>query len=105
MTWPEGNKYCGFYENDKKSGFGIYYSPSGKFYIGFWKDGKQDGFGKYINKNKVKYGIWNNGIVEKKYEDEKDFYKDLNMNKNSIKKIDIFTWDINKINNFLEVDS
>ena len=108
MTWVEGNKYCGFYKNGKKNGFGIYYSPKGKLYIGFWKNGKQDGYGKYISKSKIKYGIFNNGNLEKKYENENIFYKDLldiNVNKNIIKTNWIFKWDINKIKNFLEIEN
>lgn len=61
--WPNGKRYSGYYENDKKEGFGIYYWPDPlRVYLGFWKDGKQDGIGKYFNKDKsIKYGIWKNG--------------------------------------------
>jgi hypothetical protein len=60
--WKDGKIYVGYYLNDKKEGFGIYYWPNlNRTYIGFWKDGKQDGIGKLINKGKVKYGQWING--------------------------------------------
>jgi len=50
----------GFYVNDRKEGFGIYYwsSPNNRAYIGFWKNGKQDGVGKYINQNSTRFGYW-----------------------------------------------
>ena len=100
MNWIEGNKYIGYYKNDKKDGFGIYYSPEGIIFIGNWKKGKQDGFGKYINKNKIKYGIWNFGKNIKKYQNENDFYNDLKIN--NIKDT-IFKWDINTMKNVLEI--
>ena len=101
MNWIEGNKYIGSYKNDKKDGFGIYYSPKDIIFVGFWKMGKQEGFGKYINKNKIKYGVWKNGKKEKKYENEDDFYNDLNINNINYS---IFQWNINKIKDFLELN-
>jgi hypothetical protein len=62
FKWKDGKKYLGYYVNDKKEGFGIYYwaSPN-RVYIGFWKGGKQDGIGKYINPKLTRYGLWKNG--------------------------------------------
>ena len=58
FIWPD-KRYFGFYNNDKKDGFGIYYwIKLNKVFIGFWKNGKQDGFGKFISKNKMKFGMW-----------------------------------------------
>lgn len=31
-TWPDGRKYIGLYEKDKKHGLGRYYWPDGKFF-------------------------------------------------------------------------
>ena len=28
------------------------------------KEGKQEGFGKYISRNRIKYGVWENGNIE-----------------------------------------
>ena len=38
--WPDGRRYDGDYENDKKHGFGAYYWPDGKAYEGHWVNGK-----------------------------------------------------------------
>jgi len=93
FNWTDGKKYIGFYKNDKKEGFGIYYwDEPNKVYIGFWKDGKQNGVGKYIvtdknynsnmsipgnlNKHKTYYGIWKNGEkvkISKNFEEVKDY--------------------------------
>ena len=95
MTWIEGNKYFGFYENDKRNGFGMYYIPENKFFIGFWKNGKQEGYGKYIYEDKIKYGIWKKGKIDKKYEmDEKDFFENLENNKINFP---FFKCDINQL--------
>ena len=96
FLWNEGKKFCGFYQNDKKDGFGIYFSPPDKYYVGFWKKGKQEGFGLCIYKDKIKYGIWRNDKIIKKYENEEYFYNDLILN--NIKP-SIFQWDFNKIKN------
>ena len=47
-TWPDGRKYEGAYENDKKAGFGIYTWADGRKYEGFWAKGKQHGSGQFI---------------------------------------------------------
>jgi len=45
--WKDGRIYSGYYVQDKKEGFGIYYwEKDNKAYVGFWKDGKQNGVGK-----------------------------------------------------------
>lgn len=89
FNWTDGKKYIGFYKNDKKDGFGIYYwEEPNKVYIGFWKDGKQNGVGKYIVTDKsfnmlgnvisykTYYGIWKNGEkvkISKNFEDVKEY--------------------------------
>ncbi len=62
LTSKEGKIYFGNAKNDKKEGFGIYYTPKpSKFFIGFWKNNKQEGVGKLITEKFSKYGFWNQG--------------------------------------------
>ena len=101
MNWVDGNKYYGFYKNDKKHGFGMYYSSDNKYFIGFWKNGKQDGFGKYIQNDKIRYSFWKNGKIDKKYEniDENEFFKNLENNKiNFI----YFKWDVKQLSSYFK---
>lgn len=68
FSWLDGKKYVGWYKNDKKHGFGIFNWPEyDKAYVGFWKMGKQDGYGMIINKNHVKYGLWEKGVKKKSF--------------------------------------
>ena len=39
-SWPDGRKYEGAYENDKKHGFGVYTWQDGRKYEGYWLNGK-----------------------------------------------------------------
>ena len=108
FNWTDGKKYLGFYKNDKKEGFGIYYwDDPNKVYIGFWKDGKQNGVGKYIvtekNNNKIiqktYFGIWRNGEkikVSKNFDDIKD---NLNLRERAYKEL--FSYDINQIKDYI----
>ncbi len=73
FRWKDGKKYVGYYANDKKEGFGIYYwATPNRVYIGFWKAGKQNGVGKYINPKSTRYGLWSHGEREKWFNSEKD---------------------------------
>ena len=75
FTWQDGKKYFGFYVDDKKEGFGIFYwASSQKFFVGFWKDGKQEGSGKIVTENKVKYGLWKNGDKVESLNGEKELF-------------------------------
>jgi hypothetical protein len=77
--WKDGKRYAGFYRDDKKSGFGIYYwSNPNKLYIGFWKYGKQEGIGKYISEDRVKYGLWKNGVKVKWFNNGEEGFQLLN---------------------------
>jgi hypothetical protein len=62
----------GFYNLDKKDGFGIYIWNEQRAYIGFWKEGRQHGTGKYINDGVVKYGQWLKGKRTKWYDTESE---------------------------------
>ena len=45
--WPDGRKFEGNYENDRKEGHGVYTWPDGRVYDGQWHAGKQHGEGVY----------------------------------------------------------
>ena len=78
FTFPEIKTYLGFFEEDKKVGFGILlWHKEKKVFIGFWKDNRQNGLGKFINNNKFRYGIWENGVIKEKIQNEEDFIKRL----------------------------
>ena len=74
--WKDGKFYIGYFENNKKTGFGIYvWSNPVKLFIGYWKNGKQHGVGKYISNKSVKYGLWNEGEREIWFEKIEEFKK------------------------------
>ena len=105
FTWIEKKKYCGFYKFDKKDGFGIYYWPDekfDKFFVGFWKEGKQNGVGKYIKGTNVKFGVWKDGKKEKNYNNEEEFFND--MDSEYEKYSFAFHWDVQKLKDFMEVE-
>lgn len=100
FTWKDGKKYAGYYTQDKKEGFGIYYwANPNRVYIGFWKGGKQDGVGKYINMNEVRYGIWTQGKRTKIFKSEVEALEALQPNQRIFKNL--FYYDINDITTFI----
>ena len=100
FSWKDGKKYVGFYKNDKKDGFGIYYwEAPNKIYIGFWKNGKQDGIGKYITEDKIIIGLWKDGEKVKLFD---DFAEVRNyMTEDQKKFLYLFRYDKFKIKRFL----
>lgn len=78
----------GYYENDKKNGYGIFSWKDGKMYQGWWLSGKQYGLGKFIINNESTYGLWEKGKVVKVFNEKevaliekdelefKDFFSD-----------------------------
>lgn len=91
----------GFYVNDKKEGFGIYFwaNPNSRAYIGFWKNGKQDGVGKYINQNSTRYGLWTNGERTKWYDTEKEALELLS--KQQLSYTNLFKFSLEEVTEFL----
>ena len=74
FTYPELKTYFGYFERDKRTGFGILiWYKENKVFIGFWKDNKQNGLGKFISNGKVRYGIWENGTLKEKIQNEENF--------------------------------
>ena len=84
FTYPEIKSYLGYFESDKRCGFGIliWYKVS-KVFIGFWKENKQNGLGKFISNGKIVYGLWENGAIKEKIEDENIFIKQLENQENN----------------------
>ena len=58
-----GRRYFGFYEEDKRNGFGCYIWDMEPFhaFIGFWERGKMNGVGIKIKGQMFKYGLWKDG--------------------------------------------
>jgi len=54
--WNDKSKYCGEWENNVISGYGIFYFNDNRVYKGEWNNSMMNGIGEYT---------WNNG--EKKY--------------------------------------
>ena len=71
------NLYDGYYENDRKHGYGEFDWPDGRKYSGYYKDGKQEGIGIYVSSSgETKYGNWSQGkrlewITEEVYNERK----------------------------------
>ena len=62
MEWQDGRKYKGFWDKDKKIGYGIHTNSDGSSISATWFDNKLHGYGIYESKSKVrKYGAWCNG--------------------------------------------
>lgn len=100
FKWKDGKRYAGYYVNDRKEGFGIYYWANPiRVYIGFWKAGKQDGIGKYINPKVTRYGIWKNGEKERWFNSEKEAMSSMNSNQKKYKNL--FKLDLKEIANLL----
>lgn len=120
--WKRNKKYIGYYQNDQRNGFGIYIFKGEEFlknplksetiseiscinglsaYIGFWKDGNMDGFGMKINSKEIKYGIWENGIKKKWFENKNGVKQYFKYNGKNYKKF--FLGLENKIFNFLDL--
>jgi hypothetical protein len=43
ITWENGDKYTGEWENNKRNGYGTFTSFDGKIKKGIWKDNKYVG--------------------------------------------------------------
>ncbi len=64
-VWPDGKKYVGNFNMDKKDGFGVFSWPDGRQYEGSFKNGKQHGNGKFRSpKGAVKRGVWEDGKLK-----------------------------------------
>lgn len=43
MTWPDGRKYDGFWNEGKKHGVGIFVNAENKYFLGKYNKGKKSG--------------------------------------------------------------
>lgn len=60
--YPDGVRYDGQYDRDKKQGYGLYRWTDGRLYEGWWFNGKQHGLGRYVEKDKgSRFGLWEHG--------------------------------------------
>ena len=101
FSFPELKSYIGYFENDKKNGFGIvYWYKEKKCFVGFWEENKQNGIGKFISDNKVRYGKWNDGKKIEKYENDGDF--ENKMNEYEKKYLFFFNMDYESLGNYLQ---
>ena len=67
FKWGDGEKYIGYWINNKRDGIGTNYYNNGNIYEGMFKNGKKEGRGKYKWKNGDIYdGEWKNGVKEGK---------------------------------------
>jgi hypothetical protein len=118
--WKNEKRYIGNYKNDKRNGFGIYIFKDDKpqspiniktkkrsslidnfcAYIGFWKNGNMDGFGIIVNRQEVKYGLWDNNVKRRFLETDfsiKTYLKWIDKRYNNF-----FLWKHKEFINFLE---
>ena len=74
----KGDKYDGYFKDDKFEGEGIYYWKDGEKYEGYWKNGKREGKGIYYYNSGDKYiGYFSNDKEEDKgiyYFNDGDIY-------------------------------
>ena len=102
FTFPEIKCYIGFFEKDYKSGFGlIFWFKEKKAFVGYWKNNKQHGLGKFINDGKIRYGSWNEGNRESKY-DENEFFNLLNMQNSDRFFSNIFQMDYDGLKEYIQ---
>ena len=74
FKWGDGRKYIGYYKDDKRNGFGIFFwSNPFKIYMGFWLNGLQNGLGKVYTSFKEKYCLWEDGKMIKKLSNKKEY--------------------------------
>ena len=65
FKWGDGEKYIGYWVNNKREGKGTNYYSNGNSYRGMFKNGKKEGRGRYEWKNGDVYeGEWKNGMKE-----------------------------------------
>lgn len=62
MTYANGNKYIGNWEDDKRNGEGAFYLSDGRIIRGTFKDNKLHGFAeKIVPSGVIEFGEWING--------------------------------------------
>ena len=77
-----GERYEGYFINNKMNGFGTYYFAEGNSFTGKFTNGKFDGTGKYFYENGLisKYITYQNGNVVSSNHKMREDYRDQNSN-------------------------
>jgi hypothetical protein len=95
FKWSDGEKYIGYWSNNKREGQGINYYSNGNIYKGMYKNGQKEGKGRYEWKNGDIYeGDWKNGVKEGEgiyYCSNGDYYRGLFVN-DKICGQGVYTW-------------
>ena len=95
FKWVDGEKFIGYWVNDKREGKGINCYKNGNLYEGMYKDGKKEGKGRYEWKNGDIYeGEWKNGVKEGEgiyYCSNGDIYRGSFVN-DKISGKGVYTW-------------
>jgi len=66
-NWSESGKYIGNWEDDTMNGYGVYIAENDDNIIGNYKDGKLNGNGLTVYGEEWTYGIFNNGEISTTY--------------------------------------
>ena len=90
IVWPGGDIFEGEFNEDKKCGFGVFYSQN-KIYMGIWKNNKLDGdVIIIIDDDKIKRQFWDNGkpirVLEEGYKTIFENYADIIIKEKKKKK-------------------
>ena len=102
LIWPDGKKYVGYYLEDQKDGFGIFYLKKYCFFLGFWKNGKRHGLAKYIEGNHINYQNWVDNQLINENMNELDF---MNSFTDDMEKFRFFfSMNIKMILKFMNID-
>ena len=104
--YPDGSKYEGEWQNNKRHGQGILTRPDGMRYEGEWADGKPHGKGTLTSPNgKIRRGFWENGKLikeQKPVEPKEDSLRELYISQNAIiKELEEHNQELEKKINFI----
>jgi len=62
LTWVDGSKYSGEWNEDQSNGFGLEKYPNGSFYVGGFKNDARHGYGEFAISPEMSYsGQWEHG--------------------------------------------
>jgi len=62
LTWVDGSKYSGEWNEDQSNGFGLEKYPNGSFYVGGFKNNARHGYGEFAVSPEMSYsGQWEHG--------------------------------------------